>query len=111
VPHIPWERRLQVDHIGNPRDRIIHIVAEFGFQDRSDIPAALRRAGSEIVESDLESASYFLSRITLRLTHQPGMSNWRKRLFVTMAHNSASHAEYLCLPDERTVVMGSQVDI
>jgi KUP system potassium uptake protein len=39
------------------------------------------------------------------------MSTWRKRLFVTLAHNAASQVEYLCLPEDRTVVMGSQVDI
>jgi len=39
------------------------------------------------------------------------MSTWRKRLFVTLAHNAANQTEYLCLPDERTVIMGSQVDI
>lgn len=113
VPHIPWEQRLNVEHLGDPRDGILHIRADFGFQDRSDIPAALRRARAETLEGEIEpnSASYFLSQITLRRTPQPGMSTWRKRLFVTLAHNAANQTEYLCLPDERTVIMGSQVDI
>ena len=113
VPYIPWEQRLTVEHLGDPRDGILHITADFGFQDRSDIPAALHRAHVEILEGDMnpDSGSYFLSRITLRRTNQPGMSTWRKRLFVALAHNAANQAEYLCLPDERTVIMGSQVDI
>ncbi|MCU1613495.1 MAG: potassium transporter Kup, partial [Frankiales bacterium] len=52
-----------------------------------------------------------LSRITLRRTRRPGMSTWRKQLFIVMAHNAASQAEFLHLPDDRTVVMGSQVDL
>jgi KUP system potassium uptake protein len=49
--------------------------------------------------------------VTLRLTRAPGMRMWRKRLFLAMAHNAASPAEYFRLPETRTVVMGSQVDI
>jgi KUP system potassium uptake protein len=113
VPHVPWEQRLSVEHLGDRRDGIVRIAVNFGFQDRLDIPAALWRARAELFEGDVVSgsASYFLSQITLRRTHQPGMSTWRKRLFVTLAHNAASQVEYLCLPEDRTVVMGSQVDI
>jgi KUP system potassium uptake protein len=113
VPHVPWEQRLSVEHLGDHRDGIVRIAVEFGFQDRPDIPAAMSRARAELFEGDVVfgSASYFLSQITLRRTHQPGMSTWRKRLFVTLAHNAASQVEYLCLPEDRTVVMGSQVDI
>ena len=100
APHIPWEQRLTVDHLGDPRNGIVHIAANFGFQDRSDIPDALRRASAESLEGDIDpdSASYLS---TLRRTHQPGMSTWRKRLFVALAHNAANQTDYLCLPDAR----------
>jgi KUP system potassium uptake protein len=39
------------------------------------------------------------------------MPRWRKFLFVTLAHNAANPAEYFGLPADRTVVMGSQVDV
>ena len=39
------------------------------------------------------------------------MSIWRKRLFIGLAHNAASPAEYFALPEERTVVMGSHIDL
>jgi len=39
------------------------------------------------------------------------MARWRKVLFVTMAHNAANPSEYFGLPVDRTVVMGSQVDV
>jgi KUP system potassium uptake protein len=116
VPHIPWERRISIDHLGDPADGIVHIAAEFGFQDRNDFPEVLRRVSAEDAEGlppDLDpgQVSFFLSRITLRRTRRPGMSTWRKQLFIVMAHNAASQAEFLHLPDDRTVVMGSQVDL
>jgi KUP system potassium uptake protein len=52
-----------------------------------------------------------VSRITLRRTRRPGMSAWRQALFIGLAHNAASQAEFLCLPDDRTVVMGSRVNL
>jgi len=39
------------------------------------------------------------------------MAAWRKAIFVALAHNAASQAEYLCLPDDRTVIMGSHIDL
>jgi KUP system potassium uptake protein len=117
VPHIPPAQRISIDYLGYPDDGIIHITARYGFQDDQDIPAALHlartpRTGLNIeLDIDPDNASYFLSRATLRLTNAPGMSQWRKKLFLALAHNAASPAEYFHLPPSRTVVMGSQVDI
>ena len=55
--------------------------------------------------------SYFLSRIELRRGHTPGMSRWRKQLFLATARLSADAAEYFQLPRERTVIMGSRIEL
>jgi KUP system potassium uptake protein len=39
------------------------------------------------------------------------MTTWRKALFVALAHNAASQAEFLNLPDDRTIVMGAHIDL
>jgi KUP system potassium uptake protein len=116
VPHIPWEQRLTVDQLANPSDGIIYIAVEFGFQDRTDFPEVLRRASAEQLRGlegqlDPDAASYFVSRMTLRRTPLPGMRAWRKQLFIVLAHNAASQAEFMGLPIDRTVVMGSHVDL
>lgn len=114
VPHIPWEERLAVSNLGDPTDGIVHVSAEFGFQDATDFPEVLRRVSQQGIEGrdvDVDDASYFVSRISLRRTDLPGMNRWRKELFIALAHNAASQTEFLCLPDERTVVMGANVDI
>jgi KUP system potassium uptake protein len=113
VPHIPWDQRLTVDDLGDPGDGIIHIAAEFGFQDPTDFPEVLRRVVGEHPETNLDpdAASYFVSRITLRRTDLPGMVTWRKQLFLALAHNAPSQAEFLGLPEDRTIVMSGQVRI
>jgi KUP system potassium uptake protein len=110
VPHIPWERRLRVDRLG---DGVVHITAEFGFQDRTDFPDVLRRVTRQHPEVDFDPdhASYFVSRIMLSRTAAPGLATWRKRLFLAVARNAASEAELLHLPKHRTVVLSAEVPL
>jgi len=113
IPHIPWERRITVDHLGDPDDGIVHILAEFGFQDATDFPEVLRRVANRYPETDLdpEDASYFVSRIRPRRSDRPGMSGWRKRLFVALAQNAPSQTENLYLPEEQTIVVTGEVPV
>ena len=41
----------------------------------------------------------------------PGMSRWRKRLFVATSRLTADAAEYFQLPRDRTVIMGSRIEL
>ncbi|WP_407664286.1 KUP/HAK/KT family potassium transporter [Micromonospora parastrephiae] len=109
----PWDQRLTINDLGDPNDGIIHITAVFGFQDPTDFPEVLRPAATHPVAErvDGEEVSYFVSRITLRCTRTPGMATWRKRLFIALAHNAASHAEFLHLPEERTIVLSAEVPV
>ena len=113
VPHIPWDQRLTIDDLGDPNDGIIHITAVFGFQDPTDFPEVLRRAATHPLAEGiaLDQVSYFVSRITLRCTRQPGMAIWRKRLFIALAHNAASQVEFLHLPEERTIVLSAEIPV
>ncbi|WP_375373445.1 hypothetical protein [Micromonospora sp. ATA51] len=83
------------------------------FRTPTDFPEVLRRAAAHPLAQtiDLDHVSYLVSRITLRCTRQPGMAIWRKRLFIALAHNAASHAEFLHLPEERTIVLSAEVPV
>jgi KUP system potassium uptake protein len=39
------------------------------------------------------------------------MSPWRKRLFLATSRITADAAEHFHLPPERTVIMGSRIDV
>jgi KUP system potassium uptake protein len=41
----------------------------------------------------------------------PGMSDWRKRLFLATAHLTADAADFFRLPRDRTVIMGSRIEV
>jgi KUP system potassium uptake protein len=113
VPHVPESERVSIDDLGYTDDGIAHVTARFGFQDEPDLPQTLRLAQAKGLECelDLDHASYFLSRITIRPSDSPGLSRWRKALFVLLARNAANPAEYFGLPLERTITMGSTIKL
>jgi len=112
VPHVREVERVQADELGYKDDGIVHLTTHHGFQDDVDIPRTLRRA-SKHMEGDIDvaHASFFISRMTIVLTNEPGMAKWRKKLFVAMSRNVANPVAYFGLPDDRTVVMGSHVEL
>ena len=112
VPHVPPARRLAVDDLGYKDDRIIHVTAFFGYMDHANVPDLLPLIGKAEIESPLDDdkVSYFLSRIELRPGNTPGMSRWRKRLFLATSRITADAADYFQLPRERTVIMGSRIE-
>jgi KUP system potassium uptake protein len=113
VPHVPPSGQLEVDDLGYKDDRIIHVTARFGYMDPPDVPALLPLIRAAELESPLNKGkvSYFLSTIEVRRGNMPGMSRWRKRLFLSTARLTADAAEYFQLPRERTVIMGSRIEL
>jgi len=113
VPTVELDERFAVDDLGYSDDGISHLTARFGYMEQPDVPASLRCAaeGPLGFPLDEESASYFLSTVELRPGNGNGMARWRKRLFLASSHVSADAADYFGLPRERTVVMGSLIEV
>jgi KUP system potassium uptake protein len=113
VPHIRRRERVTIDDLGYTDDDISHVTAIFGFQDDPDIPDTLRLAGAKGLSCDLdpERMSYFVSRININVTDAPGLSRWRKKLFVALARNSASAVDYFGLPADRTISMSAEIPL
>ena len=112
IPHVESFDRCAVEVLGHGLFKVIHLTARFGYHDNLSIPGALEQARKQgLLERnlDLEHASYFVSRITITPTDDPGMRRWRKNLFIAMARNASSAIEHFGLPGDRTVIMGSQV--
>ena len=110
VPHVPAAERIAVDDLGYKDDRILHVTARFGYMDQERGCALIRQADIE-TPLDVGKLSYFLSRIELVRGNTPGMSRWRKRLFMATSRITADAAEYFQLPPERTLIMGSRIEL
>jgi len=113
VPHVPEAKRLVIDDLGYRDDGITHVAARFGYMDTPDVPGLLPLICEADIESPLDESdvSYFLSTIDLHRGDAPGMSRWRKQLFLATARITADAAEYFNLPRDRTVIMGSRIEV
>ncbi|MET8875664.1 potassium transporter Kup [Nocardia sp. NPDC004604] len=113
VPRVPVDQRVAIDHLGYREDGIIFVTARYGYMETPDVPAALALLDPAETEGllQLDDASYFLSTIELRRGDAPTMADWRKRLFIATSHITADAAEYFGLPRDRTVIMGSQIEV
>jgi KUP system potassium uptake protein len=113
VPHVPPAGRLKADDLGYQDDRIVHVTARFGYMDSPDVPGLLPLIRQADLEGPLDESgiSYFLSAIDLHLGTSPGMSRWRKRLFLATSRLTADAAEHFRLPRDRTVIMGSRIEL
>lgn len=60
---------------------------------------------------ELDRASCFLSKIELRCGKAPTMAPWRERLFIATSCIAADAAECFGLPRDRTVIMGSHIEV
>jgi len=113
IPRVPDAERVTVDNLGYADDAITHVNARFGYMETPDVPAALRLLDPAATEGrlDLDQASYFLSKIELRRGNELTMAGWRKRLFIATSYITADAAEYFNLPRDRTVIMGSHIEV
>ena len=55
--------------------------------------------------------SYFLSRDTVIPTLRGGMALWREKLFASMHRNASGAADFLHLPTNRIVELGTKLEI
>jgi KUP system potassium uptake protein len=113
IPHVNPADRLAIDDLGYIDDGITHATARFGYMDKPNVPATLRLIADTPIESpiDVDEASYFLSTIELHLGDTPGLSRWRKVLFLATAQITADATEYFSLPRDRTVIIGSRIEL
>ncbi|MFD4508165.1 hypothetical protein [Streptomyces sp. NPDC058457] len=113
VPRVPADRRITVDGLGYADDGIVHVTAHVGYMETSDVPGILAALDPATTEGplQLDEASYFLSTIELRRGTAPTMAPWRKRLFIATSYITADAAEYFGLPRDRTVIMGSHIEV
>ncbi len=115
LPTVDESDRFMIERLGDPALGIRYVGIRMGYQEETAVPAMLALARRRmLLERDLklETASYFISRITLVASDEPTeMRGWQKKLFVAIARNAASPIEAFDLPSDRTVSMGSSIDV
>ena len=113
VPRIPDSERIVIDDLGYSSDGIFHVIAKFGYMERPNVPRTLGLLDPSQTEGplDVENARYFLSDLELCAGDTPTMAPWRKRLFIATSYITADAAGHFSLPLDRTVIIGSRIQV
>jgi KUP system potassium uptake protein len=113
IPRVSDSERVEIDPLGPTHDGIIHVTARFGYMETPDIRHALRLLEPTKTEGQIaiDDASYYLSKIELVKGGAPTMPAWRKNLFIATSYLSADPVESFDLPPDRTLIMGSRIEI
>jgi len=108
VPWVPQAKRVEIESLGH---NCWQIVLNYGFKNDPDVPKALEQIKGRGCEFEPMSTSYFLSRDSIVPTVGSGMSIWREKLFAQMHRNASAAADFLNLPNNSVVEMGSKIEI
>lgn len=108
VPWIGLDGRLQVESLGHD---CWQVVIHYGFKNDPDVPRALQLLKGRGADVEPMSTSYFLSRDTVIPTIGSGMAPWREKLFAQMHRNASAAADFLNLPNNAVVELGSKIEI
>ena len=108
VPWIAESERLQLSALEN---NCWQVVIHYGFKDDPDVPGALNNLQGMGCEINPMSTSYFLSRDSIVPTVGGGMAQWREKMFAQMHLNASSAADFLNLPSNSVVELGSKIEI
>jgi KUP system potassium uptake protein len=112
--HVAFVEEPTVDPEANVTCREIapgcwEVGVRYGFMDRPEVPLALERCGIFGLAVEPMDVSYFLSREHLVVTASGGPERWRQALFVAMARNGGSAADFFEIPPNRVVELGARV--
>jgi len=108
VPWIDAAERMDVQPLGNSCWKVF---LHYGFMDNPDVPSGLALLSGHGCEIDPMTTSYFLSRDRVVPTVGSGMAPWREKLFAQMHLNASSAADFLNLPSNSVVELGSKIEI
>ncbi|MGJ7495124.1 potassium transporter Kup [Variovorax sp. RT4R15] len=108
VPWIPMDKRIEIEPLGH---HCWQVVVHYGFKNDIDLPRALENARMRGCQLEPMTTSYFLSRDVVIPTLGSGMAPWREKLFAQMHHNASGAADFLGLPNNAVVELGSKIEI
>jgi len=108
VPWIGFNKRIEVESLGH---NCWQVMLHYGFKNEPDVPEALKLLKHQGIHLDDMETSYFLSRDIVIPSIGGGMMPWREKLFASMHRNASGAADFLSLPTNRVVELGSKVEL
>ncbi len=112
VPETNASERVRVTSLGHGFWRV---VASYGFMQTPNVPTVLEVVDQMGIRCKPMETSYFLGRERLiPVGPKPGdkitLPRWRKVIFAILSRNARSATEFFCIPPNRVVELGTQIE-
>lgn len=108
VPWVGLDKRVQAEALGGD---CWEVTINYGFKNEPDVPAALAQLRTQGCSLDAMSTSYFLSRDLIIPRMNNSMAHWREKLFAQMHKNASRVSDFLHLPSNSVVELGSKIEL
>jgi KUP system potassium uptake protein len=96
-----WKNRSTIDDLGYD-DGIFHVTLNYGFNEPQNIPTALegvwRCHRKEMRGTNLDTATYYISKFETDHVSIPHLSHPLERLFVSMKHSETNPSAFTNFP-------------
>lgn len=109
IPHVKDEERSEVTELGSG---FYWLTLHYGFSETPDVPRTLSKikVGGQVI--DPMKTTYFLGRETLVVSRKKGpMARWQKSVFSFLSRNACDASKFFCIPTNRVIEVGIQVDL
>lgn len=107
-PYITKGNRLLIKDMGK---NFYWVRVFYGFMETPDIPVAMELCATRGLHFDMMDTSFFISRVLIVSSPNPGMVKWRERLFMALSRNAMNAADFFKIPVNRVVEMGTKIEI
>ena len=108
VPWVGLDKRVEAESLGGD---CWEVIIHYGFKNEPDVPAALKQLRTQGCSFDAMSTSYFLSRDVIIPRSNNSMAHWREKLFAQMHKNASRVSDFLRLPSNSVVELGSKIEL
>lgn len=108
VPWVGMDKRVQAEALGG---HCWQVTVHYGFKNEPDLPRALAQLSGLGYPLDPMGTSYFVSRDAVIPGMRQGMSPWREKLFAQMHRNASRVSDFLRLPSNAVVELGSKIEL
>jgi len=108
VPRVPNDEKIELERLGGGFSQaMIH----FGFSESPSFDNLLSLLRGQGLELNEEEISVFMGRQKLIVTKNPGMSSWRKHLFVKLAESAQDAALFFNIPADKIIEVGVPLEL